>query len=117
MHIPGINFFDRDVLMLVSSTTTKYHERVPIQVGSHVIDQVTNCLSEEELQSLSQSWKTAYVSTIISKTISISDPNFNLDQVQGKVVIREEVTIPVSKITVGKGLTTITGHHKHVPPN
>ena len=53
LHIPGINSFDQDVLMLVSSTTTKYHKRVPIQVGSHVIDQVTNCISEGELQSLS----------------------------------------------------------------
>ena len=100
--------------MLVSSTTTKYHKRVPIQVGSHVIDQVTNCISEEELQSLSQSWKTAYISTIISKAVSISDPDFNLDQVQGNVVTSEEVTIPASQITVVKGLATITGHHKHV---
>ena len=65
MCIPGINSFDRDVLMLVSSTTTQYHQRVPIQVGSHVIDQVINCISDEELQSLSQSWKVAYVSTVI----------------------------------------------------
>ena len=100
--------------MLVNSTTTKYHKRVPIQVGSHVIDQMTNCISEEELQSLSQTWKTAYVSTIISKTIAISDPDFNLDQVQGNVVIREEVTIPALQITVVKGLSTVTGHHKHV---
>ena len=114
MCIPGISSFDRDVLMLISSTTTKYHKRVPIKVGSHVIDQVTNCISEEGLQSLSQSWKTAYVSTIISKTIAISDPDFNLDQVQGNVVIREEVTIPALQITVVTGLTTITGHHKHV---
>ena len=114
MCIPGINSFDRDVLMLFSSTTTKYHKRVPIQVGSHVTDQVTNYISEEELQSLSQSWKTAYVSTIISKTMAISDPDFNLDQVQGKVVIREEVTILASQITVVKGLTTIIGHHKCV---
>ena len=113
MHIPGINSFNRDVIMLVGSTTTKYHKRVPIQVGSHVIDQVTNHISEEELQS--QSWKTAYVSTIISKTISISDPNFNLDQVHRNVVIRgKEVTIPASQITVVTGLTTITGHHKYV---
>ena len=114
MHIPGINSFDRDVLMLVNPTTTKYHERVPIQVGSHVIDQVTNCISEEELQSLSQSWKTAYVSTIISKAVSISDPDFNLDQVHRNVVTSEEVIIPALQITVVKGLTTITGHHKCV---
>ena len=65
MHIPGINSFDRDVLMLVSSTTTQYHQRVPIQVVSHVMHQMTSCISEEEVQSLSLSWKMAYVSTII----------------------------------------------------
>ena len=63
---------------------------------------------------MSQSWKTAYVSAIISKAISISDPDFNLDQVKGSVVISEEVTISASEITVVKGLTTITGHHKCV---
>ena len=100
--------------MLISPTTTKYHQRVPIQVGSQGINQVTSCICEEELQSLSQSWKTAYVSTIILKAISISDPNFNLDQVKGSVVIGEEVTNPALQITVVKGLTTITGHHKCV---
>ena len=114
MHIPGINSFDRDVLMLVSPTTTRYHQRVPIQVGSHVIDQVTSCISEQELQSLPQSWKMAYVSTIISKAISVSDPDFDLDQVRERVVINEEVTIIASQSTVVKGLTTITGHHKHI---
>ena len=49
--------------MLVISSTTQNHQRVPIQVGSHVIDQVMSCISEEKLQSLSQSWKVAYVST------------------------------------------------------
>ena len=114
MHIPGINSFDRDVLMLVTPTTTKYHQRVLIQVGSCFIDQVTSCISEKELQSLSQSWKTTYVSTIISKAISISDPGFNLDQVKGSVVISEEMTIPASQITLVKGLTTIMGHYKCV---
>ena len=49
MCIPGINSFDRDVLMLKSSTITQYHKRVPIQVGSHDIDQVTNCIYNEML--------------------------------------------------------------------
>ena len=63
---------------------------------------------------MSQSWKTAYVSTIISKAISISDPDFNLDQVKESVVISKEVSIPALQITVVKGLTTITGHYKCV---
>ena len=110
MHIPGITSFDKDVLMLTSSTTTCYHQRVPIQVGSYIIDQVTNCISEDELQSLSQSWKVAYVSTIISKAAPLSDPAFDLDQVRGKVVSCEEVKIPALQTVVLKGLTTITGH-------
>ena len=104
MWIPGINSFDRDVLMLVSPTTTQYHQRVPIQVDSHVIDQVTNCISDEELQSLSQSWKMAYISTIIWKATSLSDPEFDLDHLRGKVVTNEEVTIPASQNIVVKGL-------------
>ena len=111
MHIPGINSFDRDVLMLICPTTTKYHHRVLTQVSSHIMDQVTSCISEEELQSLSQSRETAYASTIISKAVSISDPDFGLDQVQGNVVISEELTIPASETNVVKGLTTIAGHH------
>ena len=98
----------------LGSTTTKYPKRLPIQVGSHVIHQVTNWIYEEELQSLSQSLKTAYVSTIICKTIAISDPDFNLDQVQGNVVISEEVAVLALQITVVKGLTTITGNQRHV---
>ena len=75
---------------------------------------MTNCISDEELQSLSQSWKMAYVSTIILKATSVSDPEFDLDHVRGKVVTSEEVTIPASQTIVVKGLTVITGHHKHV---
>ena len=63
---------------------------------------------------MSQSWKPTHVSTIISKAISVSDPDFNLDQVKGSLVISEEVTIPVLQITVVKGLTMITGHHECV---
>ena len=99
---------------LISSTTTQYHQRVPIQVGSHVIDQVTNCISNEELQSLSQSWKVAYVSTIILKATSVGDQEFDLDCVRGRVVTSEEVTIPTSQTVVVKGLTMITGHHKPI---
>ena len=44
----------------------------------------------------------------------MSDPGFDLDHVRGRVVISEEVTIPVSQTTVVKGLTMITGHHRHV---
>ena len=114
MHIPGISFFDQYVLMLISQTTTDYHRRVPIQVGSCIIDQVTNCITEEELQSLSQSWKLAYVSTIISKLSQVGDQEFDLDQVKGKVVTTLKVKIPAFQTMIAKGFTKVTGHQKPV---
>ena len=93
--------------MLVSSTSTWHYQRVPIQVGSHVIDRVTNCISDEELQSLSPSWKVSYVSTIILKATLVGDWEFDLDHVSGMVVT-------TSQTVVVKGLTTITWHFKHV---
>ena len=112
--ILGINSFDRDILMLISHTITCYHKRVPIQVGSRIIDQVTNWISKDELQSLSQSWKLGYISIIISKSPLVSDPKFDLDKVKGKVVTGEEVKIPALQMTVIKGFTMVTGHWKHV---
>ena len=114
MHILGIHSFDRNVPMLVSHITSHYHHRVPFQVGSCIINQVTNCISEEELQSLSQSWKLAYVSTTISKLALVSNPEFDLDQVKGKVVTCEKVKIPTLQTAVVKELTMVTGHQKHV---
>ena len=100
--------------MLVSHTTTCYCRQVPIQVGSQIIDQVTSGITEEELQSLSQSWKLAYVSTIISKSSQVSDQEFDLDQVKGKVVTTNKVMIPAFQTVIARGLTKVTGHQKHV---
>ena len=44
----------------------------------------------------------------------MGDWEFDLDCVRHRVVTSEEVTIPTSQTIVVKGLTTITGHHKHV---
>ena len=100
--------------MLVSHTTTHYHQRVPIQVGSYIIDQVTNCISEDELQSLSQSWKLAYISIIIPKSALVSDLEFDQDQVKGKVVMSKKVKIPALQTMIVKGLSKVTGHQKCV---
>ena len=69
---------------------------------------MTNCITEEELQSLSQSWKLAYVSTIISKSSQASDMEFDLGQVKGKVVITKKVIVPAFQTVIARGLTTVT---------
>ena len=39
---------------------------------------------------------------------------FDLGQIKGNVVITKEVTIPTFQTIDVKGLTKVTGHHKHV---
>ena len=59
--------------MPMSHTTTHYHKWVPIQVGSRIIDQVVKDITDEELRSLSQSWKLAYVGTVLSKSSQVGN--------------------------------------------
>ena len=51
---------------------------------------------------------------IISKSALVSDPEFDLDQVKGKVVTREKVKIPILQTVVVKGFTMVTGCQKCV---
>ena len=78
MQIPGISSFEQDVLMLVSHTTTCYHQWVPFQVGSKIINQVVKNIMDEELRSLSQSWKLADVGTVLSKYCRLGNWTENL---------------------------------------
>ena len=73
--------------MSMSHTTTCYHKQVTIQVGSRIIDQVVKDITDEELRSLSQSWKFAYVGPVLSKSSQVGNNEFYPGQVKGNVVI------------------------------
>ena len=53
----------------------------------------------------------------------MSDREFDLDQVKGKVVIKKKVIVPAFQTVIARGLTKVTGHKKYVhvlvepPPN
>ena len=48
------------------------------------------------------------------KSSQVSDQEFDLDQVKGKVVITKKVIIPTFQTVIAKGLTKVTGHQKCV---
>ena len=54
------------------------------------------------------------MSIIISKSSQVSDQEFDLDQVKGKVVTTKKVIVPAFQTVVAKGLTKVTGHQKSV---
>ena len=69
---------------------------------------------DKELKLLSQSRKLAIVGTVLSKLSQVRHKEFDLDQVTGNVIITKKVTIPTFQTIIVKGLTKLTGHHKHV---
>ena len=100
--------------MLVNHHNTCYHKRVPIQVSSRITDQIVRSIMEEEFKSLSQFWKLVYVSSVLSKSSQVSDKEFDVDQVKGKLILMKKVIVPAFQMLIVKGLTKVTGHPKHV---
>ena len=100
--------------MLVSHTATHYHKGVPFQEGSRIIDQVVKNRMDGELRPFLPSWNLACVGTVLSKSSQVGDKEIDLGQVKGSVVRTKKVIIPTFQRIVVKGLTKVTGHHKHV---
>ena len=83
-------------------------------MGSQIIGQVVNIITKDKMKLLSQSWRLVYISTVLSKSSEVSNQEFDLDQVKGKVVITKKVIIPTFQTVIAKGLTKVTGHQTHV---
>ena len=54
------------------------------------------------------------MSTIILKSSQVSDQEFDLDPVKGKVVTTKKVIIPALQTVIARGLTKGTRHQKHI---
>ena len=65
---------------------------------------------DSELRSLSQTWKQAYVGTVLSKSSQAGElgMEFSLNQVKGNIIVTKKVTIPTFQTIVVKGLMKIT---------
>ena len=81
---------------------------------SRILDQVLKNITDEELRSSSQSWKLAYVCTVLSKSSQVRNKKNDLSQVKGTVVITRKVTIPTFQTIIVKGLIKVTVYHKCV---
>ena len=54
------------------------------------------------------------MSTITSKSTHVSDQEFDLKQMKGRVVITKEVKVLTFQTVITEGLTKVMGHQKHV---
>ena len=84
--IPDLIQYTEDMLFFVISDN-KYIERVPVQLGTLVVDHLVVTMIMEELQQVGDTWKQVYFSTVIKKrrvTENPSIPEYDLEEVKGK---------------------------------
>ena len=127
LQIPGIRDYNEDILLLVIPTTT-YSRKVPVMLGSKIIDRVMGIIMRGELAKATVTWKQAHFGADMSRPLQLPHkstkgnadddrrttpsvaPNpplpkaFCLDGVQGHVCTTQESTIPP--------FGTINIHHK-----
>ena len=72
--IPDLPCYNKDVLFLVVSNH-KYGDRVPVQIGPWVIDQLVVTMTEKQLQEAEKTWKQLHLGTTVSKRNTIGSPN------------------------------------------
>ena len=113
LQIPGIRRYSEDVLLLAIPTTA-YAERVPVMVGSKIIDKALSCMTVGELAKATVTWWQAHLGAVMSGSLQLScssseklalqnlsgesDPvevwKYQLDGVKGAVCTTQKVTIP-----------------------
>ena len=71
LQIPGIRRYNEDVLLLAIPTTT-YTERVPVVVGSKIIDKTLSCMTVRELAKATVTWKQAHFEAVMSGSLQLS---------------------------------------------
>ena len=81
LTIPGVKRMDKDSLFMVTNDSP-YMQRVPIQLGTLHIREAL------QLATLPSVWETASFSPqTLSKLSVLEEPDFDLDQVKGKVTL------------------------------
>ena len=71
LQIPGIRRYNKDVLLLAIPTMA-YTERVPVVVGSKIIDKALRCMTVGELAKATATWQQAHFGAVMSGLLQLS---------------------------------------------
>ena len=82
---PDLPCYNEDVLFLVVANQ-KYGDRVPVQIGIKVIDQLVATMTEKELQKARETWRQVHLGTIVLKRYNIESPDAPEYDTKGKKV-------------------------------
>ena len=71
LQIPRVRRYNEDVLLLAIPATT-YSERVPVVVGSKIIDRTLSCMTVGELAKATATWRQAHFGAVMSGSLQLS---------------------------------------------
>ena len=103
--------YQEDILMLVIPDS-KYSWRVPVQIGTGVIDKIINIITPEELKQALETWRKTHNSRVITGKVSQTENSGVVKEVKGKVAITKPVKVPPYGSTKVKGTNKFRGHSK-----
>ena len=91
LTIPGIERMDKDSLFMVTNDSP-YIQRIPIQLRTLHIREALQLATDEERKTLLPAWQTVSFSPqTLSKLSILKEPDFDLNQVKGKVKLTKEL--------------------------
>ena len=76
LQIPGIQTYNKDVLLLVIPTTT-YSEIVPVMVRSKITDRAMSLMTKEELTKATTKWRQAHSGAVMSGSLQLPHTSSN----------------------------------------
>ena len=114
LKVPGVESFQEEVPLLVLETT-EYQEKVPVALGTSVLDLVVKAMTIEETEEATLSMKCVLKATMLSaglRSVLASTP-VKLDQFQGLLKVTKRIVIPPFETVAVSALSKIKGHtHK-----
>ena len=70
LQTPGIRGYNEDILLLVILTMT-YSKKVPVMVGSKIIDRAMAMITKGELARATVTWKQAHLGVVMSVSLQL----------------------------------------------
>ena len=111
LEIPGIKSYNEDILLLVISTTT-YSEKVPVMVGSKIIDWVMAMMTKGDLARATATWRQAHFGAVMFGSLQLP---CTTSQGDGKVG-KEATPSPSSNTAASRGFCLDDAGDQFIPP-
>ena len=85
LQIPGIKNYNKDVLLLVIPTMT-YSEKIPVMIGSKIIDWAIRIITKGELVKATTTWKQAHFGAVMSGSLQLPHSGSHRTRVEKEVI-------------------------------